>query len=176
MDRAHCLRGLAFNWGALLGWSAVSGAVDWVICLPLYAGGVAWTLVYDTIYAHQVRKGCSTSALHLMNYSQDKDDDVKVGIRSTALLFGERTVPILSGLSAASLGLISYAGYLNHQGLPFYCGVGLAALHLAKIIRTTDYFDRASCWKGFVDCGWVGCWIWAGATVDYLWILFTSTT
>jgi len=46
--------GLAFNWGALLGWSAVAGSVNWAICLPLYAGGVAWTLVYDTIYAHQV--------------------------------------------------------------------------------------------------------------------------
>lgn len=46
--------GLAFNWGALLGWSAVGGAVDWSICLPLYAGGITWTLVYDSIYAHQV--------------------------------------------------------------------------------------------------------------------------
>ena len=49
--------GLAFNWGALLGWSAVAGSVNWAVCLPLYAGGVAWTLVYDTIYAHQVSTG-----------------------------------------------------------------------------------------------------------------------
>lgn len=47
--------GLAFNWGALLGWSAVAGSVNWEVALPLYAGGVCWTLVYDTIYAHQVR-------------------------------------------------------------------------------------------------------------------------
>ena len=47
--------GLAFNWGALLGWSAVTGAVNWGVALPLYAGGFCWTLVYDTIYAHQVR-------------------------------------------------------------------------------------------------------------------------
>ena len=46
-------KGLAFNWGALLGWSAVSGTVDWSVCLPLYAGGICWTLVYDTVYAHQ---------------------------------------------------------------------------------------------------------------------------
>ncbi|KAG6832933.1 hypothetical protein H0H92_004817 [Tricholoma furcatifolium] len=46
--------GLAFNWGALLGWSAVAGTVNWAVCLPLYAGGVCWTLVYDSIYAHQV--------------------------------------------------------------------------------------------------------------------------
>lgn len=50
----HALPGLAFNWGALLGWSAVAGAVDWSVALPLYAGGIAWTVMYDTIYAHQV--------------------------------------------------------------------------------------------------------------------------
>ncbi|KAG8906026.1 Para-hydroxybenzoate--polyprenyltransferase, mitochondrial precursor (PHB:polyprenyltransferase) [Tulasnella sp. 403] len=82
--------GLAFNWGAMLGWSAVAGAVDWAVCAPLYAGSICWTLVYDTVYAHQ-----------------DKTDDVKVGIRSTALLFGERTLPVLSAFSASSLSLIS---------------------------------------------------------------------
>lgn len=46
--------GMTFNWGALLGWSATQGAVDWSACLPLYAAGVCWTIVYDTIYAHQV--------------------------------------------------------------------------------------------------------------------------
>lgn len=46
--------GLTFNWGALLGWAAVHGACDWGAVLPLYASGVCWTLVYDTIYAHQV--------------------------------------------------------------------------------------------------------------------------
>jgi hypothetical protein len=46
--------GLTFNWGALLGWAAVHGACDWGVVLPLYGAGVCWTLVYDTIYAHQV--------------------------------------------------------------------------------------------------------------------------
>jgi hypothetical protein len=49
------LIGLAFNWGALLGWSAVAGSVDWSVAGPLYAGGIAWCVLYDTIYAHQVR-------------------------------------------------------------------------------------------------------------------------
>ncbi len=48
------LTGLAFNWGAMLGWSAVAGAVDWTVAIPLYIGGIAWTVMYDTIYAHQV--------------------------------------------------------------------------------------------------------------------------
>ncbi|OCH90722.1 4-hydroxybenzoate polyprenyl transferase [Obba rivulosa] len=146
--------GLTFNWGALLGWSAVAGTVNWSICLPLYAGGVAWTLVYDSIYAHQ-----------------DKDDDVQVGVRSTALLFGEYTRPILSGLSATSISLITYAGYLNGQGLPFYVGTGLAAIQLARVLARTDFNDRSSCWEGFVGCGWSGFWIWIGALADYILLL-----
>ena len=47
--------GLTFNWGALLGWAAARGSCDWAVVLPLYGAGVCWTLVYDTIYAHQVR-------------------------------------------------------------------------------------------------------------------------
>ena len=46
--------GLAFNYGALLGWAAVRGSCDWAVVLPFYAAGVSWTIVYDTLYAHQV--------------------------------------------------------------------------------------------------------------------------
>lgn len=51
--------GLAFNWGALLGSSAILGYTNWTVALPLYAGSICWTLVYDTIYAHQVRISCT---------------------------------------------------------------------------------------------------------------------
>ncbi|KIJ70235.1 hypothetical protein HYDPIDRAFT_79081 [Hydnomerulius pinastri MD-312] len=142
--------GLAFNWGALLGWSAVAGAVNWSVCLPLYAGGICWTLVYDSIYAHQ-----------------DKTDDVNVGIRSTALLFGEQTRPILSALSASTMSFITYAGVLNAQGVPFYLGVGVGAAQLARVLWRTDFNSRPSCWKGFVGCGWSGFWVWMGALADY---------
>ncbi|KAF8351270.1 UbiA prenyltransferase family-domain-containing protein [Amanita rubescens] len=146
--------GLAFNWGALLGWSAVAGAVDWAICLPLYAGGICWTLVYDSIYAHQ-----------------DKKDDVTVGIRSTALLFGAQTRPILSGLSLSAISLVSYAGYLNMHGAPFYCGITLASIQLARVLYKTNFESRPSCWRGFVGCGWAGFWIWMGALADYALLL-----
>lgn len=46
--------GMTFNWGALLGYAAVQGSCDWSVCLPLYIAGINWTLIYDTIYAHQV--------------------------------------------------------------------------------------------------------------------------
>ncbi|KAF9008913.1 4-hydroxybenzoate polyprenyl transferase [Cyathus striatus] len=148
--------GLAYNWGALLGWSAIANDVDWSICLPLYAGGVCWTLVYDSIYAHQ-----------------DKGDDVHAGIRSTALLFGERTRLILSGLSGSTLSLISYAGYLNHQGEAFYAGVTIAAFQLARVLYKTDFDSRESCWKGFTGCGWSGFWIWIGTLADYTLLLLS---
>ncbi|KAH0587296.1 hypothetical protein H2248_006098 [Termitomyces sp. 'cryptogamus'] len=149
--------GLAFNWGALLGWSAVAGAVNWAVCLPLYAGGVCWTLVYDSIYAHQ-----------------DKSDDVHVGIRSTALLFGHHSRLILSGLSVSTISLISCAGYLNGQEALFYLGVSLAALQLARVLHRTDFDSRPSCWRGFVGCGWAGFWIWMGALGDYSLLMYLS--
>ncbi|KAJ7904393.1 4-hydroxybenzoate polyprenyl transferase [Mycena olivaceomarginata] len=139
--------GIAFNWGALLGWSAVAGTVDWSVCLPLYGSGVTWTLVYDSIYAHQwvsARLPC---------------------------FFGDRTRPILGALSATSLSLVAYAGYLNAHGAPFYLGVSLAAAQLARIIHRTDFDQRQSCWQGFADCGWSGFWIWMGALADYTFLM-----
>ena len=65
--------GLAFNWGALLAWTAHTGQIEWPAVL-LYLAGISWTLFYDTIYAHQ-----------------DKEDDALIGVKSTARLFGERT-------------------------------------------------------------------------------------
>lgn len=52
---AQLTLGMTFNYGALMGYSAVMGSVDWALCLPLYVSGICWTIVYDTIYAHQVR-------------------------------------------------------------------------------------------------------------------------
>ena len=107
------------------------------------------------------------SSLMVVFLSQDKIDDVKVGIRSTALLFGERTRPILSALSASTVSLITYAGVLNAQGAPFYFGVCLGAAQLARVLWSTDFDSRASCWRGFVGCGWSGFWVFTGAFVDH---------
>lgn len=103
---------------------------------------------------------------------QDKKDDVAVGIRSTALLFGERTRPILSVLSGATVGFVGYAGALAGAGLPFAAGTGLAGAQLARVLWRTDFDDRESCWKGFVGCGWSGFWIWMGGAAEYANALF----
>ena len=84
--------GLNFNWGALIGWTAVAGSLGWPALL-LYLGGVFWTLGYDTIYAHQ-----------------DKEDDVRIGVKSSALALGRRTRPFLFAFYAAAALLWGWPG------------------------------------------------------------------
>ena len=83
--------GIAFNWGALLGWTAHTGSLGWP-AVALYAAGIAWTLFYDTIYAHQ-----------------DAEDDALIGVRSTARLFGETTPRWLRRFLVATVCLIGLA-------------------------------------------------------------------
>ena len=83
--------GLAFNWGALLAWTAHTGSLGWPAVI-LYLAGISWTLFYDTIYAHQ-----------------DKEDDALIGVKSTARLFGENTGPWLRGFLITSVLLLGMA-------------------------------------------------------------------
>ena len=100
------------------------GSLNLPAVLPLYLAGVSWTLVYDTIYAHQVRtppgksllygedpQGHAVTAVRFWGRVQDKVDDVKVGVRSTALLFGQRTPVWLTGFSLATLAGLGAAGH-----------------------------------------------------------------
>lgn len=119
--------GLTFNWGALLGWAAVQGSLDWPPVL-LYAGGLFWTLAYDTIYAHQ-----------------DKDDDVLVGVKSTALALGRRTVPALWLFFTLALALIAAGGAMAGLGWGFYAILGTAAAHAVWQIRTVDIDNAHNC-------------------------------
>lgn len=100
--------------------------------------------------------------------AQDKADDGPAGIRSTALLFGDRTKPILTGFSAASMSLLTYAGHLNGQGPIFYAAMGLSTLELLRIVWSTKYDSRESCWGGFVGCGRVGLLVSLGLGADYV--------
>ena len=125
-----CL-GLTFNWGALVGWSAVTGGLA-LPALALYAAGFFWTLGYDTIYAHQ-----------------DKADDALVGIRSSARRLGDATVPWLWAFYGITLALLALAAALNGASLLFYPALIPAALHLAWQIRTLDIDDPASCLRRF---------------------------
>src|SRR5438552_2824819 len=119
--------GFAFSWGALMGWAAAFGRLDAPAYL-LYAGSIAWVIGYDTIYAHQ-----------------DREDDALIGIKSTALLFGERTKPLLCAFYTLAVVLIAAAGWSAGPGLLFALGLAAFATHLAWQILRLDIDDPALC-------------------------------
>src|SRR5665213_102014 len=123
--------GLAFSWGALMGWPAMFGRLD-PPAFVLYAGSILWVIGYDTIYAHQ-----------------DRDDDLLVGIKSTALLFGERTRPMLASFYAAAVLLIGASGLMAGGSLIFLLGMIAFAAHLAWQVIRLDIHDPAHCLKLF---------------------------
>jgi len=123
--------GLTFNWGALVGWAAVTGRLE-APALLLYAGGFFWTLGYDTIYAHQ-----------------DKEDDALVGIGSTALLLGKATPTWLIGFFTLAIGLIALAGRTAGLSSHFLPILLLAAAQAIWQARTIDLDHPASCLARF---------------------------
>ena len=123
--------GLNFNWGALLGWAAVRGDLKWPAAL-LYAGGICWTLGYDTIYAHQ-----------------DKDDDALIGVKSSALTLGSRTRPFLFIFYIGAVALWAASGALAANAWPFWLGLALAAVQLLWQAATVDIEDGADCLAKF---------------------------
>jgi len=131
--------GLTLNWGALLGYSAVVGWCDWSICLPLYLSAMSWTMIYDTIYAHQ-----------------DKRDDVSIGVKSTALLFGDNTKIWLSGFALTMISGLAVTGLYAEQTWPFYLSVLATASHLSWQIKTLDINNSDSCASKFRSNQWIG--------------------
>src|SRR5262245_48233915 len=130
--------GLAFNWGALVGYAAVTGTLSWAT-IALYAGGLAWTLVYDTIYA-----------------MQDQRDDAVIGVRSTARRFAEaprRWLALFAGLALAAWAL---AGQLAGLDLGYFVLLLGVALHFAWQIACLRPHDPADCLSKFKANGWLG--------------------
>lgn len=123
--------GLTFNWGALVGWSAVTGELA-APALVLYVAGFLWTLGYDTIYAHQ-----------------DKVDDALIGVKSSARRLGAATIPWLWLFYGAALALLGVAGWLAGMAMSFYMVLSLAGAHLAWQVRTLDPDAPESCLARF---------------------------
>jgi 4-hydroxybenzoate polyprenyltransferase len=140
--------GLAFSWGALMGWAAAFGRLDWPAYL-LYAGSIAWVIGYDTIYAHQ-----------------DREDDALVGIKSTARLFGERTKPLLAVFYTLAVALIALAGWSAGAGIAFSIGLLAFAAHLSWQIRRLDIGDPARCLAVFKSNRDAGLILFAALLID----------
>lgn len=125
-----CL-GLAFNWGALVGWAAVTGTIE-PAAIAMYAAGFFWTLGYDTIYAHQ-----------------DKDDDAKIGLKSLALRLGDATPKWAKGFYTMTTLLLGISGMLADLHWSYFVLLGLAGIHLGWQVATVKLDDAANCLKRF---------------------------
>jgi 4-hydroxybenzoate polyprenyltransferase len=140
--------GLAFSWGALMGWPATFARLDLPAYL-LYAGAISWVIGYDTIYAHQ-----------------DREDDALIGIKSTALLFGEHTKPILAVFYALAVALIAWAGWSAGAGFLFALALLAFAAHLAWQIARLDIADPVRCLAVFKSNRDAGLILFAGLALD----------
>ncbi|KAA8904902.1 hypothetical protein DIURU_001738 [Diutina rugosa] len=137
-----------------MGYPAVGAPIDWAVVLPMFAANWIWCVVYDTVYAHQ-----------------DKKFDIHAGIKSTALAWGDRTKPILNGLTTAQVGLYTLSGFMNSMGPGFYAGAAWGFYRIYTMIKKVDLDDEASCWKGFTGNIKTGIIFWLGIVVDYLLLL-----
>jgi 4-hydroxybenzoate polyprenyltransferase len=142
--------GLAFSWGALMGFAVTFARID-ATALILYAGSISWVIGYDTIYAHQ-----------------DAEDDALIGIKSTALLFAERTqaaLVVFYGLAVVLIGVaLAFAGVRY----PAWIGLAAFAVQLAWQIRRLDIGDPALCLKLFKSNRDAGLLLFAGLVIDAL--------
>jgi 4-hydroxybenzoate polyprenyltransferase len=141
--------GLNFNWGALLGWTAVTGRLAWPPVL-LYLGGICWTLGYDTIYAHQ-----------------DKEDDARIGVKSSALRLGPRTRPFLFLFYAGAAVLWGLAGGMAGLGALFYIALAAAALQLLWQAARVDTEAPLDCLAKFRSNRLVGWLLLAGIVAGH---------
>ncbi len=132
--------GLTFNWGALMGYAAATGQIS-LSAVTLYGAGIAWTMVYDTIYAHQ-----------------DKEDDALIGVRSTALMFGRRTKWWLALFAIVMLAFLALTILLAGLGKIAWLAVAGVAVHLLWQIVAVDIDNPSDCLKKFQANRWLG-WI-----------------
>jgi 4-hydroxybenzoate polyprenyltransferase len=140
--------GLAFSWGALMGFAVTMGRID-ATALALYAGSILWVIGYDTIYAHQ-----------------DAEDDALIGIKSTALLFGARTRPALMVLYGLAVVLIGVGLALADARWPAWIGLVAFAAHLIWQIRRLEIGDPALCLRIFKSNRDAGLLLFAGLLAD----------
>ncbi|MBR0660190.1 4-hydroxybenzoate octaprenyltransferase [Neoroseomonas oryzicola] len=130
-DWPQAVLGVVFSWAAPMGYASATGGLD-AAAIALWAAGFFWILGYDTIYAHQ-----------------DREDDALVGIRSTALRFGEKTRPFLAACYAVTLVLLLLAGWLAGLSWLYVPALLLPAALLARQVLTIDIGDPALCLRLF---------------------------
>jgi 4-hydroxybenzoate polyprenyltransferase len=141
--------GIAFGWAVPMAFSAQLNnipPVAWV----MYLAVVLWALVYDTMYA-----------------MVDKQDDLKIGVKSTAILFGAYDRHIIAGFQVIILALLITVGQMAQTGWPYYTGILIAAGLSVYQQKLIFHRDTALCFKAFLNNNWFGLAIFAGLVADY---------
>ncbi|KIM88070.1 hypothetical protein PILCRDRAFT_95692 [Piloderma croceum F 1598] len=142
--------GFSMNFGFVVAWTATTDSIDWNVNATMMSA--CWWYVPHTIYA-----------------CQDKKDDVKMGIHSTALLFGYWIRPLLVACAVTFVVMLTWAGILNDQGHAYFIlSVGGTAVHLVWQFSTVDLEEPSSCWINFQRNGHLGWTVWGGMMLDYL--------
>lgn len=136
--------GITFNWGALVAWAAATGTIG-APALALYAAGIAWTLGYDTIYAHQ-----------------DKEDDALIGVKSSARRLGDRTKPALWLFYSLTVIGLSATAALAGLAWPAFGAIAIGAVQLAWQIVSLDADDPANCLVRFRSNNWFAAIVFVG--------------
>lgn len=142
--------GIAFGFAVPMSFSAQTNTIP-LVAWVMYLAVVLWALVYDTMYA-----------------MVDKEDDLKIGVKSTAILFGDKDREIMAILQLIILALLISIGQMQNLGGFYYAGLGVAAglsVYQQKLIFNRD---RALCFKAFLNSNWFGLAVFVGLLVDYL--------
>lgn len=142
--------GLAFGWGIPMAFAAETGQVAPVAWLILVIN-VIWSVIYDTLYA-----------------MVDRDDDISIGLKSTAILFGRYDLLILRILKLLMIALLTVLGLKLQLGWPWFTGVAIAAVLFVWQQYQVRNRDRDACFKAFLNNNWVGVVIWAGLLGTYI--------
>lgn len=132
--------GLTMNYSALMGYCAATGGVN-ATAIMLYTAGAMWTVMYDTVYAHM-----------------DKTDDIRAGVGSTAIAFGDNSQKMCIGFAVGMTILLQFAGLVNMMGISYFASVGIAGVLLLKGLQTIDLTNSKECWDFFVmnrNIGWL---------------------
>ena len=142
--------GVAFGWGIPMAFAAETGRLP-AIAWWLLAVNTLWSVIYDTEYA-----------------MVDRDDDLAVGIKSTAILFGRLDVPIIASLMVAMLCLLGWLGHAARLEWPWHAGLFAAAALFAWQLTLIRHRERSACFRAFLNNNWVGLLLFLGLLGHYL--------
>jgi 4-hydroxybenzoate polyprenyltransferase len=144
MPQAHL--GLAFSWGIPMAFAALGKPIPWALCLTLMLANVLWAIAYDTFYA-----------------MVDREDDLRVGVKSSAILFGRHDRAVTAALQLAVLALLAFAG--RGLGAPYFAGLGVAAALAAYQQWLIRGRDRERCFRAFLNNSGFGAAVFVGLAV-----------